>query len=45
MIEFTRNEVILKVPPRVEGYWQDGSKHLEAVEAYHASYAQNRAPA
>jgi len=26
-------------PSRDRGYWQDGSKYLEAVEAYHASYA------
>jgi hypothetical protein len=44
MIEFTGNEVILK-GASAKGYWQDGSKYLEAVEACHASYAQDRTPA
>lgn len=26
-------------PSRDKGYWQDGSKYLQAVEDYHASYA------
>jgi hypothetical protein len=26
-------------PSRDRGYWRDGSKYLEAVEVYHASYA------